>query len=62
MSARGTLSTLDRFGPDAAGPPPTRDEAWAHIHALAGGHYENFSVISRLVPRRLRDDFAAVYA
>src|SRR5690606_26591227 len=25
-------------------------------------HYENFSVLSRLVPERLREDFAAVYA
>ncbi len=62
MSARGTLETLDRYGPDAPGPPPTRGEAWSHVRALAGGHYENFSVLSRLVPERLRDDFAAVYA
>jgi squalene synthase HpnC len=62
VSAAGTLSTLDRYGPDADGPAPSRDEAWAHVHRLAGGHYENFSVLSRLVPTRLRDDFAAVYA
>ncbi|MEM0984096.1 MAG: squalene synthase HpnC [Planctomycetota bacterium] len=29
---------------------------------LARDHYENFSVLSRLVPERLRDDFAAIYA
>jgi len=37
-------------------------EAIAYCHQLTGGHYENFSVLSRLVPRDLRDDFAAVYA
>lgn len=29
---------------------------------LASGHYENFPVLSRLVPPELRPDFAAVYA
>ena len=56
------IALLDRYGPDAAGPPPSRDEAWAHVHQLATGRYENFSVLSRLVPQRLRDDFAAFYA
>lgn len=30
--------------------------------AVANSHYENFSVVSLLVPRRLRQDFANVYA
>jgi squalene synthase HpnC len=30
--------------------------------SLAHSHYENFSVLTGLVPPRLRDDFAAVYA
>ncbi|HAW95584.1 MAG TPA: squalene synthase HpnC [Phycisphaerales bacterium] len=38
------------------------EESLAYCHALATGHYENFSVMSALVPRALRDDFAAVYA
>jgi squalene synthase HpnC len=37
-------------------------EALGYCHALANGHYENFSVMSSLVPPHLRDDFAAVYA
>jgi squalene synthase HpnC len=52
---------LERYGPDrceAMGPESAR--AWCR--ALATGHYENFSVLSALVPARLRDDFAAVYA
>ena len=36
--------------------------ARAWCAALARGHYENFSVLSGLVPARLRGDFAAVYA
>ncbi len=36
--------------------------ARAWCAALARGHYENFSVLSGLVPGRLRGDFAAVYA
>jgi squalene synthase HpnC len=32
------------------------------VRALADSHYENFSVLSRLVPAVLRNDFAAVYA
>ena len=44
--------------------PPAMDEtaARAWCASLARGHYENFSVLSGLVPARLRDDFAAVYA
>lgn len=37
-------------------------EALEYVRGLARTHYENFSVLTRLVPERLRDDFAAVYA
>jgi squalene synthase HpnC len=37
-------------------------EAEAFVRRLAYGHYENFSVVSRLVPRGLRQDFCNVYA
>jgi len=58
------LTDLDRFGPDApsSGDPMPLAVARAYVHTLATGHYENFSVLSRLVPADLRDDFAAVYA
>lgn len=36
--------------------------AQAFCRAIARSHYENFSVVTRLVPRRLRQDFATVYA
>jgi len=35
---------------------------YVHCRRLARTHYENFTVGSWLLPRRLRDDFAAVYA
>jgi len=78
IEARGTClfmtATLDRptepmthlreFGPDAPARdrPVSLDEARRYVQTLTTGHYENFSVLSRLVPDRLRDDFAAVYA
>jgi squalene synthase HpnC len=34
----------------------------AQTRRLAASHYENFSVVSLLLPRRLRQDFANVYA
>ncbi|HEY7119627.1 MAG TPA: squalene synthase HpnC [Tepidisphaeraceae bacterium] len=37
-------------------------EAEAYTRALAHSHYENFSVVTRLLPRHLRQDFCNVYA
>ncbi len=42
--------------------PPTLKESLAYCRGLATSHYENFSVLSALVPAHLRDDFAAVYS
>jgi squalene synthase HpnC len=59
------VQLLNRFGPGPEGfrPPPIgREEAWEYVRGLTTTHYENFSVLSALVPVRLRDDFAAVYA
>ncbi len=55
------LHQLDRWGPDRS-EAVTEAEARVWCRRLAGGHYENFSVLSRLVPRGLEPDFAAVYA
>ncbi len=62
--AADPISLLSRFGPDTldASPPVSEAEALAYVRGLAASHYENFSVLTRLVPERLRDDFAAVYA
>lgn len=55
------LPQLDRYGPDHC-EPTTPDEAAAYTRDLVATQYENFSVVSALVPPRLRDDFANVYA
>lgn len=60
--AAPVVSLLDRFGPDGQGGVVTPDQALAYVKGLASSHYENFSVLSSLVPLDLRDDFAAVYA
>ena len=59
--AAGFREELERHGPGTTRPIGT-DAAIAYCRRLAGGHYENFSVISSLVPAGLRDDFASVYA
>lgn len=52
---------LKRWGPDHCEQIPPR-EAMAYCRTLTLGHYENFSVLSRFVPARLRDGVSAVYA
>ena len=45
-----------------SGTPPSLPDAEAFCRKIATGHYENFSVLSWLVPQELRQDFANVYA
>lgn len=52
---------LEVFGPDRC-ETVSIEQAREMCHKLVRGRYENFSVLSMLVPKRLRDDFAAVYA
>lgn len=56
------MQLIARDGLDADGAPCPPDEARAYVHRLATSHYENFPVLTRLVPPGLRDDFASVYA
>lgn len=55
------IEQLGTFGPQRC---ETLDYERAndYTHALVRAQYENFSVISRLLPRELRDHFAHVYA
>jgi squalene synthase HpnC len=55
------VKQLARFGPERC-ETFSADEARAMCRRLALGRYENFSVLTGLVPSDLRDDFAAVYA
>lgn len=64
ISHRGGV--LSDFEPDEQGMPtpreaPTLEASHQYLQSLATGHYENFSVLTRLVPKNLRPDFAAVY-
>jgi squalene synthase HpnC len=53
---------LARYGPDAAGRPITAAEAQVYCSQLARTHYENFSVATFLLPRRLHRHFHNIYA
>ncbi|MEM8836038.1 MAG: squalene/phytoene synthase family protein [Planctomycetota bacterium] len=60
------MPLLRRFGPpeERAGEPERAglEESLAYARELTTSHYENFSVLSRLVPERVRPDVAAIYA
>ena len=60
------IDLLPLVGPDAqtanSVPACSPAQAIAYCRGLATSHYENFSVLTSLVPASLRDDFAAVYA
>jgi squalene synthase HpnC len=58
----GFANKLARFGPGRLAVPPTLTEARAYCSHLARTHYENFSVASLLLPRRLLRPFHSVYA
>lgn len=55
------VALLERFGPGSSATLPPA-EARAMCRRLTLGRYENFSVLTRLVPADRRDDFAAIYA
>lgn len=55
-------ASLARYGPRGCRVPFTRSEAQAYCSRLARTHYENFSVASVLLPRRLLRHFHNVYA
>jgi squalene synthase HpnC len=53
---------LKRNGPDSPGPPPGLLAARGYCARVARTHYENFTVASVLLPRKLLPHFHAVYA
>ncbi len=63
MTQPTVTAELARYGPRARDvPPPDRAEALAYCRRLARSHYENFSVVSWLLPRDLLPHFYAIYA
>ena len=55
------LKELERLGPEAVYPPFSLSAARAYCGGLARSHYENFTVATALLPRRLLKHFHAVY-
>ena len=55
------LEELQTFGPRSC-PRLSYEQAAAYTRRLAKTHYENFSVVSWFLPKRLRDDFRNIYA
>ncbi|MCU0708984.1 MAG: squalene synthase HpnC [Pirellula sp.] len=53
---------LLRFGPDRPIPAMALDEAFTYCRDLANRHYENFTVLTHLVPARIRPHFCSIYA
>lgn len=63
MAPRSVAADLELYGPGCRQPnrlSPARSRKYCR--RLAGSHYENFTAASRLLPRRLRQHFANVYA
>jgi len=58
----GFATELARYGPGARHVPLDTARAHRYCARLAHSHYENFTVASLLLPRRLRRHFHAVYA
>ncbi len=59
--ASAILDQLDTFGPQRCD-QLDYEQAAAYTRRLAKSHYENFTVVSWLLPRRLREDFRHVYS
>jgi squalene synthase HpnC len=58
----GFTQELSRWGPQAQYEPPSPLRAQAYCAQLARTHYENFSVATLLLPRRLVPHFHHIYA
>ena len=58
----GFAQELARWGPQVRYEKPSRLQARAYCSRLARSHYENFSVATLLLPRRLLPHFHAIYA
>lgn len=59
---QGFAADLERFGPGRRRAPLSPAAAQVYCSRLARGHYENFTVASLLLPRRLLRHFHNVYA
>lgn len=53
---------LAKYGPNGTAPPADLETARRYCRELATRHYENFTVVSCLLPRGLRQHFCNLYA
>lgn len=60
--AKSFRAQLKQWGPEATYPPLSLADAEAYCRALATDHYENFHVVSWLLPKHLRQHFFNIYA
>jgi squalene synthase HpnC len=59
--SKGIIDQLDTYGPDHCA-ELSFAQADAYTQQLAKSHYENFTVVSWFLPKRIRDDFRHVYS
>ena len=63
MASQSIIEHLDIYGPDLnSRVSVTPEEARAYCKRLAHNHYENFTVVSWLIPKRLRQHLCNIYA
>ena len=63
MADKSFAAELELYGPRARRPNRLSEaDAWRYCRRLARRHYENFTVGSWLLPRRLRPHFSSIYA
>src|SRR5712671_1059162 len=62
LMENGFAKDLARFGPGRLARPVPLAQARVYCSRLAQSHYENFSVASLFLPRRLLRPFHTVYA
>src|SRR5262245_21219003 len=62
MKSEGVIADLSTWGPDTGRAAPSLEDARSYCKDLATSHYENFTVVSWLLPRALRQHMFNVYA
>ena len=62
MTYNSIIDELTLYGPGSGHLPPSLEESFGYCRRLARGHYENFTVATLLLPKRLRQHFCNIYA
>ncbi|QDU79340.1 All-trans-phytoene synthase [Polystyrenella longa] len=62
MSDYSFKNELLHWGPSAEADPPTLADSQSYCRRITRSHYENFPVVSWLLPRKWHQDFYNVYA